>query len=247
MGKQRDPLRDEAKRLYENAGGAVTNRQIAQQLGVDERKVAVWKQRDRWNVVQRESVVQQKEQHKKLVASVAANPQVTEQQRAFCLHYTRSFNATRAHMAAFGTSYASAHSHGYAQLRRPEVQAEIRRLRDLRNEMILADAQDLVWLHMRIAFADITDYLDFSGYTVRLHDSHEVDGQLLAEVKEGKEGITIKLVDKQRSLAFLERYFEANPMDRHKKAYDDARLELERRRQNAQEAPEKVVPIIDDI
>lgn len=59
----RDPNRDKAKELWLEHGGKITNRRIAELLGIDEKKVAVWKQRDKWNVVQQlaESVVQQDE------------------------------------------------------------------------------------------------------------------------------------------------------------------------------------------
>jgi len=61
MARARDPNRDRALEIWREHGGNITNRQIAEQLGVDEKKVAVWKQRDKWNVVQQsvDSVVQQ--------------------------------------------------------------------------------------------------------------------------------------------------------------------------------------------
>ncbi|RJX40885.1 terminase [Paenibacillus pinisoli] len=62
MGKARDPNRDRAKEFWQEHGGDITNRRIAELLGIDEKKVAVWKQRDKWNVVQQDesNVVQQK-------------------------------------------------------------------------------------------------------------------------------------------------------------------------------------------
>lgn len=62
MARARDPNRDQAKQIWLDHGGNITNRQIAEQLGIDEKKIAVWKQRDKWNVVQQsdETVVQQK-------------------------------------------------------------------------------------------------------------------------------------------------------------------------------------------
>ena len=47
--------------------------------------------------------------------------------------------------------------------------------------------------------------------------SDNVDGRLVLEVSESKQGLKIKMQDKDESLRFLERYFEVNPMDRHKK------------------------------
>lgn len=63
MPRARDPNRDRAKEIWLDQGGEITNRQIAEQLKIDEKKVAVWKQRDKWNVVQQSggNVVQQTE------------------------------------------------------------------------------------------------------------------------------------------------------------------------------------------
>ena len=49
MARKRDPKRDEAKRMFLESGGKITNREIARRLEVDERKIAVWKSRDKWN------------------------------------------------------------------------------------------------------------------------------------------------------------------------------------------------------
>lgn len=61
MAKARSPNRDRAFELWKERGGDITNREIAAVLGEDEKKIAVWKQRDKWSVVQQsENVVQQK-------------------------------------------------------------------------------------------------------------------------------------------------------------------------------------------
>ncbi|WP_435530067.1 phage terminase small subunit-related protein [Paenibacillus vini] len=63
MARVRDTNRDRAKEIWLEHDGNITNRQIAEQLDIDEKKVAVWKRRDKWNVVQQsgENVVQQTE------------------------------------------------------------------------------------------------------------------------------------------------------------------------------------------
>jgi uncharacterized protein YjcR len=59
VAKIRDPARDEAKKIYlENKG--ITNREIANRLNVDEKKIATWKYRDNWdNTSKKKNVVQQ--------------------------------------------------------------------------------------------------------------------------------------------------------------------------------------------
>lgn len=63
MPRKRDPNRDKAKEIWLQHNGKITNRRIAEILGVNEKVIAVWKQRDKWNVVQQSetNVVQPKE------------------------------------------------------------------------------------------------------------------------------------------------------------------------------------------
>lgn len=52
MPRKRSPNRDKAYEIYKEHGGKITNREIANLLGEDEKVVAVWKSRDKWNDVQ---------------------------------------------------------------------------------------------------------------------------------------------------------------------------------------------------
>lgn len=52
MPRGRSPNRDKAFEIYKEHGGKITNREIAAQLNEDEKVIAVWKSRDKWNVVQ---------------------------------------------------------------------------------------------------------------------------------------------------------------------------------------------------
>jgi phage terminase small subunit len=52
MPRERNPNRDKAYQIWLEHDGKITNRQIAELLGENEKVVAVWKQRDKWNVVQ---------------------------------------------------------------------------------------------------------------------------------------------------------------------------------------------------
>lgn len=58
MARVRSPNRDKAFEIYKEHNGNITNREIASIIGEDEKKVAVWKQRDKWN--NNLNVVQQK-------------------------------------------------------------------------------------------------------------------------------------------------------------------------------------------
>lgn len=60
MAQARNPNRDKAYEIWSKHGGKITNREIAAALHEDERKIAVWKQRDNWAARLSANVVQQK-------------------------------------------------------------------------------------------------------------------------------------------------------------------------------------------
>lgn len=49
MPRQRDPRRDEAFEIWKQHNGNITNRAIAEQLGVPEKTIGAWKSRDKWD------------------------------------------------------------------------------------------------------------------------------------------------------------------------------------------------------
>ena len=59
--REREPARDKAYEMWKESNGKITNREIANILDVDEKKIATWKTRDKWNcsTTKKESVVQQ--------------------------------------------------------------------------------------------------------------------------------------------------------------------------------------------
>lgn len=52
MPRERSPNRDKAHEIYKDHEGNITNRKIAAMLQEDEKVIAVWKSRDKWNDVQ---------------------------------------------------------------------------------------------------------------------------------------------------------------------------------------------------
>ena len=66
MARRRNPNRDKAYQIWLEHSGSITNRRIAEMLNENEKVVAVWKQRDKWNVVQQSKTndVQQKKDKK---------------------------------------------------------------------------------------------------------------------------------------------------------------------------------------
>lgn len=162
---------------------------------------------------------------------VIENEQLTEKQKMFCLFYIKNFNATKAYQKAYGCGYNTASVEGHRHLNNPKIAEEIHRLKAERQNALFLDAKDVLQKYMDIAFADITDYLSFGStqlvardedgdvrydendqpiyYSlshVILSESDEVDGSLITEVKQGKDGISLKLADKMKALEMLAKH-----------------------------------------
>ena len=163
--------------------------------------------------------------------------ELSEKQRLFCMYYIRSFSATKAYQKAYRCSYDVANAEGYKLLVKPCIKKAIQQLKQNRLNRELLDEHDIFQKYIDITFADLTDYVEFGveetpvmglygpikvkdpntgkkvtltqkENVVRFKSSSEIDGTLLAEVKKGKNGDSIKLADRMKALDWL-----ANHMD----------------------------------
>lgn len=166
------------------------------------------------------------------VEQVIENAELTDKQRLFCVLYVKCFNATKAYQKAYEVDYNTAASIGYRLLENDGVKKEIQRLKKNRLNREMLDESDIFQKYMDIAFSDVTDFVEFGQEdvpvmavygpvqvkdeetgekktltkrvnVVRFKDSSEVDGTLIAEVKQGKDGASIKLPDRMKALEWL--------------------------------------------
>lgn len=225
------------------------------------------------------SVRKKKENDKNAVAEdveqVMNNPDLTDKQRLFCLHYVRCFNATKAYQKAYRCSYETAMVRGSEILRNVKVRDEIHRLKQNRLNREMLDEHDIFQKYMDIAFADITDYVEFgreeiqvmSAFgpveikdpetgekvplkktvnTVRFRESSEVDGTLIAEVKQGKDGASVKLMDRMKALNWLAEHMDL-ATDTQKAQIDQMKANTERLRRDSNPEDDEGVEIINDV
>ena len=165
------------------------------------------------------------------VEQVLENTGLTDKQRLFCLHYVKCFNATKAAIKA-GYSRDTAMEQGYQLLQKTSVRNEIQRLKQNRLNREMLDESDIFQKYMDIAFSDITDFVEFGQEevpvmatygpvkiedeetgekkiltkrvnVVHFKSSTEVDGTIISEVKQGKDGASIKLADRMKALEWL--------------------------------------------
>jgi phage terminase small subunit len=234
-----------ARKLYEQG---ILLKDIAEQLDVPEGTVRSWKKRYDWDNATlqkpKRNVAKESARKKKVqqavaadTASVSENPDLNEKQRLFCLYYVRCFNATKAYQKAYGCSYEAAKSNGYQLLANTHIRNEIQAMKQSRLNRELLDEHDIFQKYMDIAFADITDFMQFGQKeeyvigqfglvqvedpvtgkksplkqkvnTVRFRESDSIDGTLITEVKNGKNGASIKLADRMKALEWLAEHMD---------------------------------------
>lgn len=249
MPRAKNAKAEVARKLYEQG---ILLKDIAEQLDIPQGTIRRWKSTYKWDQaadcsdVRKESersVNSERSEKKKVqrvkhdVVSVTENPELTDKQRLFCLYYVRCFNATKAYQKAYGCSYETAGSNGYALLQNTTIIAEINRLKQSRLNRELLDEHDIFQKYMDIAFADITDFVEFGQEeeyvigqfglvqvedpvtgkkaplkqkvnTVRFRESGNIDGTLITEVKNGKNGASIKLADRMKALEWLAEHMD---------------------------------------
>lgn len=242
MPRARSPNRDKACELWNNSGQKKPLKDIAKELGVSESQIRKWKNQDHWGKVTLPNTISNVTNKKTTkgmkgktvipeVESVINNPDLTDEQRLFCLYYSKSFNATRSYQKAYGCNYESAMANGSRMLRIDKVKNEIMHLKQERYVRSFISEEDVFQKYWDIAFADITDFLSFGRREVQVmgafgpvkvkneagkevplmkeinvvefRESSEVDGSILAEVKQGKDGASIKLADRMKALQWL--------------------------------------------
>ena len=242
MARAPDKRIEQAKGMYLKGMKLV---EIASQLSLPEGTVRRWKSTHGWDNERsdknNERSERKKERKKKAaeneVEQVMKNPDLTDKQRLFCLYYVRYFNATKAYQKAYECSYDVANAEGYKLLVNPCIVDEIHRLKKSRLNRELLDEHDIFQKYMDIAFADITDFVQFGQEeeyvigsfgpiqvedpitgkkvplkqkvnTVHFRESDNVDGTIIAEIKNGKNGASIKLADRMKALEWLARHMD---------------------------------------
>lgn len=228
---------NKASDAYKDYKKGMKYKDIADKYNVSLNTVKSWKRRQ-WADIEKGVQPKKKSVHTKCTHKVDSNAppktellpeeietlnneELTEKQRLFCLYYSKSFNATSAYKKAYDCSYQTAMCEGSKTLGNPKIKDEIMRLKKERYARSMLTKEDIFQKYMDIAFADITDFLEFGSDQIDadsrdvvsknfVHFRHHtaVDGTLICEVKQGKDGASIKLPDRMKALQWLSDHME---------------------------------------
>ncbi|MFB6729017.1 terminase small subunit [Bacillus mobilis] len=283
MARQRSPDRDKAFEIYKASKGEKLLIDIAAELNLKPSQIRKWKSQDKWDeqmngnvTIAKRSVTNVKNPKTKAkLKEILDDEELTEKERLFCLYYVKYFNGTQAALKA-GYSKDGAHVQASRLLRRERVSSYIKELKGELVENVFVEALDVLKEYIKIAFADITNYVTFGQREVELEplektsvdeegkevtefitetrmmnfvdlaESDMVDGSIITEVKQGRDGISIKLADKMKALDKLSLYFDLFP-DNFKRKVDEERLHMQQEAQKVQiEKTKAEIKHIDD-
>lgn len=256
LARNRSPDSIKAEELFHSG---MSLAEIAKKIDRPEGTVRRWKSTQNWEKEsersERKANVRKNEKNRQVAAvepeieQVSENTELTDKQKAFCIYYIRSFNATKAYQKAYQCSYESAAVNSSRLLKNDKVKKEIEKLRQGKLNREMLREEDIFQRYMDIAFADITDFVEFGRETVpvmgafgpikveneqtgkeevltkevntvRFRESYDVDGTLIAEVKQGRDGASIKLHDRLKALDWLSEHM--NMATEEQKARIDA-------------------------
>lgn len=147
------------------------------------------------------------------MSKAEAQAGLTTRQIRFCEYYVEGHNRTMALIKSGYPSKLTRTTYSNRMLNSPRVQKYIQWLkaRALKEHMI--NAYDILDEWIRIAFSDITDFVNINPTNITLKPTTEVDGQLVKSIKSGRDGISIELYDKMKALDQLAKYTADMPND----------------------------------
>ncbi|WP_341320840.1 terminase small subunit [Solibacillus sp. FSL H8-0523] len=243
MARARDPARDKAKEMYLHSEGKMLLKDIAAELGKSDSQIRKWKNQDGWDDELNGNVtngangnVTNKKPPNKQIKKVVIEEEpeqnkadgLTDKQRQFCINYVRTHNATQAAIMA-GYAKPSAYSMGSQLLRNIKVVNEIKRLKTPMIEATFVEANDFIQLLVKIAFADIGDFVEGGGYDVSLRPVDEIDTSVLSELSNTENGIKIKMENKMKAIELLAKYSNIlQPNEREQLAIEQARVNIDK-------------------
>lgn len=231
MGKK-NPLADRAAELY-RAGKSMAD--IARSLDIPDSTVRRWKNTYKWEATEPNGERKKSERSDKVIRAKASqkdgtkqtmkNTELSEKERLFCLYYINSYNATMSYKKAYGCSYETAWKNSYRTMANDGIKKEIERLKEIKRQQVMISEEDIVELQMRIALSAAGDIVDANGSSVTVKSFDEIDTQMIREVKNTKDGIVVKMEDRQKAINWLTKYFLMHPDDKYKAEFYRKRAE----------------------
>lgn len=219
---------------FEDYKNGMKQKEIAKKYNTTINTVKSWSRRYEWSKKKKKGAHQNKSVHtkkecKKIAEEIVETSELDEEHQLFCIYYLKYHNKVKAYQKVKpNTPYNSACVMASRWSKQPAVIEEINRLKKELYEDALLDPHDIVQKYIDIAFADLNDYLEYGQEEVpviiknpitgedevlkqtvnmvKFKESAFADGTILSEVKQGRNGASIKLADRMKALDWLSKH-----------------------------------------
>lgn len=158
---------------------------------------------------------------------------LTEREIKFCEYFVSNHNNKIASLKA-GFKGSSAHIQGWKLRQKYDVNLYISWLKLRVSKDCHLQAMDLIDQYMRIAFADVTDFVTIKKGRAIITDSDQIDGQIVKSIKQSPNGAQVEFYDKLAAMDKLCRFMDFVPADWRQRIEErkvelmEQKLELER-------------------
>lgn len=162
------------------------------------------------------------------------NSSLSEKEKRFVLYYLESYNATQSYLKVYGGDKNYAVIRAFRLLQKSNIKSQIKKLKKLLQIGYDIDPSQYIEFLLKAANADIGDYIKFSEEEIQEYDkdgealididtgkpivkkvnkmhlvnSNEVDTSIITSIKQGRDGISIQLVDKLKCWEKIKEFFE---------------------------------------
>lgn len=219
---------------FEDYKNGMKQKEIAKKYNTTINTVKSWSRRYEWSKKKKKGAHQNKSVHtkkecKKIAEEIINTSALDEEHQLFCIYYLKYHNKVKAYQKVKpNTPYNSACVMASRWSKQSAVIEEINRLKKELYEDALLDPHDIVQKYIDIAFADLNDYLEYGQEEVpviiknpitgedevlkqtvnmvKFKESAFADGTILSEVKQGRNGASIKLADRMKALDWLSKH-----------------------------------------
>ena len=204
---------------------------IAAKHDVSVNTVKSWRSRHGWTrdaPIKKSVHPKSKKVAPEVIDELDDNSDLTEKQKTFCLLYLQRFNATWAYQQAYKVSHEVALRAGPRLLGNVGVKQQLTELKNQQRADLYVTADDIAHEYAKQAFASLGDVLDYKVHEelvkdtdgnvfldtddnpvkkhvadIYLKPSDQIDWSLVQDIHRGKDGLVVKLYDKQKALDSL--------------------------------------------
>ena len=156
--------------------------------------------------------------------------QLNPKQELFCQYYAKNNNALQSYLKVYECSKETANANAYVLLGNTRIKERVAELKAQQRLDINVTKEDLILYCLRVVAADPGEYLKFkkeeipvitkkgvlmdalgnvitrSVNVISVEDSEKLDTGVITEIRQGRDGLSIKLEDKKWAWEKLEKY-----------------------------------------